>query len=116
MAWFNKNRLWLRPLRNPVRLAIPRTNRPVPAKHHAPWYRAAQRSAETAQRIGRALSARRIAIPVLLGLGAAIWLFSQQLGQPITDPATVNRPSSQVGIDGGPSNPYGGTAAGREPQ
>ena len=36
--------------------------------------------------------------------------------RPITDPATVNRPSSQVGIDGGPSNPYGGTAAGREPQ
>lgn len=88
MAWFNKNRLWLRPLRNPVRLAMPRANRPFPARHHAPWYRAAQRSAETAQRIGRALSARRIAIPVLLGLGAAIWLFSQQLGQPITDPAT----------------------------
>lgn len=36
--------------------------------------------------------------------------------RPITDPATVNRPSSQVGIDGGPSNPFGGTAAGREPQ
>jgi hypothetical protein len=32
------------------------------------------------------------------------------------DPATVNRPSSQVPIDGGPSNPIGGTAAGREPQ
>ncbi|WP_029415878.1 hypothetical protein [Brevundimonas bacteroides] len=36
--------------------------------------------------------------------------------RPITDPATVNRPSSQVAIDGGPTNPYGGTAAGREPQ
>ena len=71
-----------------MRLAIPRKNRPVPAKHHAPWYRAAQRSAENAQRIGRALSARRMAIPVLLGLGAALWLFSQQLGQTITDPAT----------------------------
>jgi len=32
------------------------------------------------------------------------------------DPATVNAPSSQVPIDGGPSNPIGGTAAGREPQ
>ena len=32
------------------------------------------------------------------------------------DPATVNRPSSQVPIDGGPSNPFGGTAAGRDPQ
>ncbi len=36
--------------------------------------------------------------------------------RPITDPATVNRPSSQVGIDGGPTNPFGSTAAGREPQ
>jgi len=32
------------------------------------------------------------------------------------DPATMNRPSSQTPIDGGPSNPIGGTAAGREPQ
>jgi predicted small lipoprotein YifL len=32
------------------------------------------------------------------------------------EPATVNRPSSQMPIDGGPSNPIGGTAAGREPQ
>ena len=32
------------------------------------------------------------------------------------DPATVNRPSSQVPIDGGPSNPIGGTAAARDPQ
>ena len=32
------------------------------------------------------------------------------------DPATINRPSSQMPIDGGPSNPIGGTAAGREPQ
>ena len=34
----------------------------------------------------------------------------------LPDPATVNRPSSQMPIDGGPSNPIGGTAAGREPQ
>lgn len=34
----------------------------------------------------------------------------------LPDPATVNRPSSQVPIDGGPTNPFGGTAAGREPQ
>ncbi len=34
----------------------------------------------------------------------------------IPDPATINRPPSQVPIDGGPSNPFGGTAAGREPQ
>lgn len=32
------------------------------------------------------------------------------------EPATVNRPSSQQPIDGGPTNPYGGTAAGREPR
>ena len=32
------------------------------------------------------------------------------------DPATVNRPSSQVPIDGGPADLIGGTAAGREPQ
>jgi hypothetical protein len=34
----------------------------------------------------------------------------------LPDPATINRPSSQMPIDGGPSNPIGGTAAGREPQ
>lgn len=34
----------------------------------------------------------------------------------LPDPATINRPSSQTPIDGGPSNPIGGTAAGREPQ
>ncbi len=34
----------------------------------------------------------------------------------LPDPATVNRPSSQMPIDGGPSNPIGGTAAGRDPQ
>ncbi|WGM32379.1 hypothetical protein [Brevundimonas sp. NIBR11] len=34
----------------------------------------------------------------------------------LPDPATVNRPSSQVPIDGGPADLIGGTAAGREPQ
>jgi predicted small lipoprotein YifL len=34
----------------------------------------------------------------------------------LPDPATVNRPSSQQPIDGGPSNPFGGRAADREPQ
>ncbi|WP_428150979.1 hypothetical protein [Brevundimonas sp.] len=34
----------------------------------------------------------------------------------LPDPATINRPSSQQPIDGGPSNLLGGTAAGREPQ
>ena len=34
----------------------------------------------------------------------------------LPDPATVNRPSSQVPVDGGPSNPFGSTAASREPQ
>ena len=34
----------------------------------------------------------------------------------LPDPATVNRPSSQQPIDGGPSNPVGGTAAGRDPR
>jgi hypothetical protein len=34
----------------------------------------------------------------------------------LPDPATVNRPSSQVPIDGGPSNPLGAPAAGRDPQ
>jgi hypothetical protein len=31
----------------------------------------------------------------------------------LPDPATVNRPSSQIPIDGGPSDLIGGTAAGR---
>ena len=34
----------------------------------------------------------------------------------LPDPATINRPSSQMPIDGGPSNPFGGTAAGSGPQ
>jgi hypothetical protein len=34
----------------------------------------------------------------------------------LPDPATVNRPSSQIPIDGGPSNPLGAPAAGRDPQ
>ena len=34
----------------------------------------------------------------------------------LPEPATMNRPSSQTPIDGGPSNPIGGTAAGRDPQ
>ena len=34
----------------------------------------------------------------------------------LPDPATVNRPSSQVPIDGGPSNPFGSAAATRDPQ
>ena len=34
----------------------------------------------------------------------------------LPDPATINRPSSQMPIDGGASNPFGGTAAGRDPQ
>ena len=33
----------------------------------------------------------------------------------LPEPATINRPSSQQEIDGGPNNPIGGTAAGREP-
>ncbi len=35
---------------------------------------------------------------------------------PLPDPATVNRPSSQIPIDGGPADLIGGTAAGRDPQ
>ena len=31
----------------------------------------------------------------------------------LPDPATINRPSSQQPIDGGPPNPIGGTAAQR---
>lgn len=31
----------------------------------------------------------------------------------LPEPATINRPSSQQPIDGGPSNPIGGTAAQR---
>ncbi len=34
----------------------------------------------------------------------------------LPDPATINRPSSQQPIDGGPSNLLGGTAAGRDPR
>ena len=34
----------------------------------------------------------------------------------LEDPATINRPSTQVPIDGGPSNPLGSPAAGRDPQ
>ncbi|AQR60749.1 hypothetical protein BZG35_03090 [Brevundimonas sp. LM2] len=34
----------------------------------------------------------------------------------LPDPATVNRPSSQVPIDGGPTNPFGSAAATRDPQ
>ncbi len=34
----------------------------------------------------------------------------------LPDPATINRPSSQQPIDGGPTNPFGGRAADREPQ
>lgn len=34
----------------------------------------------------------------------------------LPDPATINRPSSQQPIDGGPTNPFGGTAAGRDPR
>ena len=34
----------------------------------------------------------------------------------LPDPATINRPSSQMPIDGGPADLIGGTAAGREPQ
>ena len=34
----------------------------------------------------------------------------------LPEPATLNRPSSQLPIDGGPPNLIGGTAAGRGPQ
>lgn len=34
----------------------------------------------------------------------------------LPEPATMNRPSSQLPIDGGPPNLIGGTAAGRGPQ
>lgn len=34
----------------------------------------------------------------------------------LPDPATINRPSSQQPIDGGPTNPFGGRAADQEPQ
>ena len=34
----------------------------------------------------------------------------------LQDPATINRPSTQVPIDGGPVNPLGAPAAGRDPQ
>lgn len=36
--------------------------------------------------------------------------------RPLPEAATINRPSSQMPIDGGPSNPIGGTAAGRSPR
>jgi hypothetical protein len=38
------------------------------------------------------------------------------LAAPLPEPATINRPSSQMPIDGGPSNPIGATAAGSDPQ
>lgn len=62
--------------------------------------------------------------PTLLVLalagGAAILAGCGRMGElaepgPV-EPGTVNRPSSQQPIDGGPGNPFGGTAAGREPQ
>ena len=34
----------------------------------------------------------------------------------LPDPATINRPSSQQPIDGGPPNLLGGTSAGRDPR
>ena len=34
----------------------------------------------------------------------------------LADPATINRPSTQQPIDGGPVNPLGSPAAGRDPQ
>lgn len=34
----------------------------------------------------------------------------------MADPATVNRPPSQLPIDGGPVDPLGGRAADREPR
>ena len=34
----------------------------------------------------------------------------------LPDPATINRPSTQQPIDGGPVNPMGAPAAGRDPQ
>lgn len=34
----------------------------------------------------------------------------------LPDPATINRPSSQMPIDGGPPNLIGGTSAGRDPR
>jgi predicted small lipoprotein YifL len=37
-------------------------------------------------------------------------------GPAITEPATVNRPPSQQPIDGGPTDPFGSSPAGREPQ
>lgn len=33
----------------------------------------------------------------------------------LPEPATVNRQSSQLPIDGGPANPFGGTTAASEP-
>ncbi|MEY5043025.1 MAG: hypothetical protein RJA19_252 [Bacteroidota bacterium] len=94
MAWYDKNRLrmgtWRKPLKLAARAHTPEASlfKSSAAKHQAPWYRAAQQSARTAQRIARALSARRIAIPLLLGLGAAVWLFTRELNQPVIDPVT----------------------------
>jgi hypothetical protein len=34
----------------------------------------------------------------------------------LPEPATINRPSSSIPIDGGPSNPIGGTAAQNDPR
>lgn len=34
----------------------------------------------------------------------------------LTEPATINRQSSQLPIDGGPANPFGGTTAASGPQ
>ena len=42
---------------------------------------------------------------------------TRDAGSPkLPDPATINRPPSQMPIDGGPSNPFGGSAAGRDPR
>jgi hypothetical protein len=62
----------------------------------------------------------RIAKTALLSLGllsAAACGRMGDLAEPgPVEPATVNRPASQLPIEGGPSDPIGGTAAGREPQ
>lgn len=94
MAWYDINRIRLGAWPRNLKLSLRKGGNggkhraPASTKYFAPWYRAAQQSAQTAQRIARALSARRIAIPVLLGLGAALWLFARELHQPVTDPVT----------------------------
>lgn len=94
MAWYDKNRLRLGAWPHAPKLSLRRSAQKGghraqgSTKYFAPWYRAAQQSAQTAQRIARALSARRIALPVLLGLGAAVWLFSRELSKPVTDSVT----------------------------